>query len=151
MLRIITIIAFTALAIITFFLNPIWAWVLTLLLELYISVVLLTAKIRYRYEVFSDLSDEANKLLQQYGHYFAMPFASRDFSASAAASQYGGILLAITSAINDFWLGILFAIINWFLMAYVSVSFSPLGLIQKNPVMQDAYDEIIRFNKERGA
>jgi hypothetical protein len=108
------------------------------------------AKKTYRFNYISDLSPTANELLQCYGHYFAMPFASKDYSASAATSQFAGIAIAIIGVIKGFWWAVAFGVANWFIMNFVAVSFRPVSLLVNKPVLQIAHDEVFKLiNSQR--
>ena len=91
------------------------------------------------------MSPEANELLQRYGHYFAMPFASKDFSASAATSQFAGIIIAVIGLFRSFWWAIGLAAVNWFAMGFVAVSLSPVSLLVQSPALRIAHDEIVQY------
>jgi len=83
--------------------------------------------------------------LGRYGQYFAMPYSSKDFSASAASIQFAGIVIAIIGLFRGFWWTIALAFGNWFIMGFVAVSLSPVSLLAKSTVFQIAHDEIIDF------
>jgi len=130
---------------ICFISHPIWGWALIGTVDLIICIQLWAAKQKYRFNYISDLSSEANELLQRYGHYFAMPFASKDLSAGAATSQFAGIVLAIVGLYKSFWWGIALAVVNWFLMGFISVSLSPISLLVKSPSLKIVHDEIVEY------
>ncbi len=150
MFQMITIIIAVVSVILSFVLHPIWGWIPIAIVDLIIGIQLWAAKQKYRFNYIHDLSSEANELLQRYGHYFAMPFASRDFSASAATSQFAGIAIAIIDVFNTLWWGIALAAGNWFLMGFVAVSFSPVSLLEKSPALQMAHDEIVEYITSHG-
>jgi hypothetical protein len=83
-------------------------------------------------------------MLQKFGHFYAMPFGGRDFSASASTLMPAGIVVAIVSALKGFWLGIGIAIINWFLMWIVAKAFNPTNFLAYYEE-QSAHEEIIEF------
>ena len=145
MFQMITIIIALVSVILCFIFHPIWGWIPIAVVDLIICIQLWAAKQKYKFNYISDLSPEANELLQRYGHYFAMPFASKDFSASAATSQFAGIALAIVGLFKSFWWGIALAVGNWFLMGFVAVSLSPVSLLVKSPSLQIAHDEIVEY------
>jgi hypothetical protein len=103
------------------------------------------AKQKYRFNYAPELSSEANELLQRYGHYFAMPFASKDFSASAATSQFAGVLLVLIGLFKSFWCSVILGAVNWFQMGYIAVSLSPVALVSSQPSWRIAYDEVVEF------
>ena len=145
MFQMITIIIALVSVILCFILHPIWGWIPITVVDLIIISQLWAAKRKYRFNYITDLSSEANELLQRYGHYFAMPFASRDFSASAATSQFAGIAISIICVFKSFWWGIALAVGNWFLMDFVAVSLSPVSLLVNSPSLQMAHDEIFEY------
>jgi hypothetical protein len=131
--------------ILSFVTHPAWGWLPIALIDVVICVQLWAAKHKYRFDYFSGLSSEANELLQRYGHYFAMPFASKDFSASAATCQFGGIALAIIGIFKSYWWAVGFAAAQWCLMGVVAVSLSPVSKLAKNPALQIVHDEVVEF------
>jgi len=144
-----TILAALAAAGIALFTRPEWGWLAIGLVDAFIMVTFWSAKRRYRFKYIEELSPEANAMLQRYGHYFAMPFASRDFSASAATSQFAGVALGIISAISTFWWGVALAGANWFLMGAVAVGLSPAASIAVDPAARIAHDEVVAFLQSR--
>lgn len=145
MVQIVTILIAVVSVILSLVIYPVWGWIPIALVDLVICIQLWAAKQKYRFNYIPDLSSEANELLQRYGHYFAMPFASKDFSASAATSQFAGIAIAIIGVFKTFWWGIALAAGNWFLMGFVAVSLSPVSLLAKSPALQMVHDEIIEY------
>ncbi|MHA2038872.1 MAG: hypothetical protein ACW98X_20765 [Promethearchaeota archaeon] len=133
------------------FYSPLWAWAPIAIIDLFICMQNWAVKRRYKYSHISDLSSEANNLLQQYGHYFASPFASKDFSASAATCQFAGIILAIVCAFHGIWWTIALGIINWFVMSKIAISLSPASVLAQSPNLQVAHDEVVEyFNSRQG-
>lgn len=132
-------------AILPFFVKPYWGWVPLALLDFIIIASFWAARSKYRFRSMSELSTDANFLLQKYGHYFAMPFGSKDFSAASATSQFGGMVIAIICAFKGFWGGIALAVVNWAMMGTVAVSLSPLALLDKRPELRLAHDEVVEF------
>ena len=150
MIQMVTIFIALLSLVLSFLIHPAWAWVLIILVDLVICIQLWAVKQKYRFNYIPDLSPESNDLLQRYGHYFAMPFASRDFSASAATSQFVGIIIAIIGLFRSFWWAIGLAVANWFVMGFVAISLSPVSLLAKSPVLQIAHDEIVEYiNSQR--
>lgn len=112
----------------------------------YFGVVLWSVRYKYRSIGYIDeLSSMANELLKKYGHYFAMSLGAKDFSASCATFQFGGIALMVFCLIKGFWWSIIFCAINWIVMGYWAVSYSPIAMINKNPNLADVHDEIMHF------
>lgn len=145
MLQLLTIVILIVLVILQFVFYPGIAWIILAALDIFIGVQFFLAKSKNRFKHISALSSEANALLKRYGHYFSMPLASKDFSASAAACQIGGVVLALIGIFKAFWWGLLFAACNYFIMYSVAVALSPISLLAKNPILQIAHDEIVDF------
>ena len=150
MIQMVTILISVVSLVISFIFHPAWAWIPILLVDCVIYIQLWAAKQKYRFKYIPGLSPEANELLQRYGHYFAMPFASKDFSASAATSQFAGVLIAIIGVFKSFWWSIVLGAGNWFIMGYIAVSLSPVALLKSQPTLQIAHDEVVDFiNSQR--
>ncbi|MDL1969822.1 MAG: hypothetical protein LWW94_02395 [Candidatus Desulfofervidaceae bacterium] len=115
------------------------------LIDFIIAVTLLVEKQKYRFTHIPELSSEANELLQRYGHYFAMPFASKDFSASAATSQFAGVIIAIIGL----WWAALLGVANWCLMGIIACSLSPVSLLAEKPELRIVHDEVIGFLQQQ--
>lgn len=145
MIQMVTIFIAVVSLVLSFVTHPLWAWIPIILVDLIICIQLWAVKLKYRFNYIPGLSPEANELLRRYGHYFAMPFASKDFSASAATSQFAGIVIAIIGLFKSFWWAIALAAGNWFLMGFVAVSLSPVSLLAKSPALQIRHDEIVEY------
>jgi hypothetical protein len=145
MFQVITVLITIVSLVLSLITHPAWAWLPIALVDLFIGIQLLVVKRRYRFNYIPELSSEANELLQQYGHYFAMPFASKDFSASASTSQFAGIIITIICVFKSFWWAIAFGALNWFIMGGIAVSLSPVSLLAKRPDLQITYDEVVEF------
>ncbi len=145
MIQIVTILIAVVSVILSLVIHPVWGWMPIFLVDLVICIQLWAVKQKYRFNYIPDLSPEANELLQSYGHYFAMPFASKDLSASAATSQFAGIVIAIIGLFKSFWWAIALAAGNWFLMGFVAVSLSPVSLLAKSPALQIVHDQIVEY------
>lgn len=128
---------------------PRLAWSAVGLLDLFFLGQLFVVRSRYKLDHNLMLSEAANAFAAKYGHYFLMPFASRDFSASSATVQFGGLALAVVTWFAEFKLGALFAVANWLLMGYVATSFSPAAPLAKYPELRLAHDEVMEFVQER--
>jgi len=150
MIQMVTILIVIVSLVLSFIFHPSWAWIPIILVDIVICIQLWAVKQKYKFKKYQfndipDLSPEANNLLRRYGHYFALPFASKDFSASAATSQFAGIAIAIIGLFKSFWWSIALAAANWFIMGFVAVSFSPVSLLVKSPALQVAHDEIVEY------
>lgn len=145
MIQIVTIFIAVVSLILSFIVYPLWAWIPIVLVDIVICIQMLAVKQKYRFNYIPGLSPEANDLLRRYGHYFAMPLASKDFSASSATIQFSGIAIAIIGLFRGFWWAIALAAGNWFLMGFVAVSLSPLSLLAKSPALQIVHDEVVEY------
>ena len=103
MFQILSVIVLLGAVVLSFITKPVWAWVPVAILDGFIIVQFLLVKQRYRFNQFDELSLEANFLLTKFGHYFAMPFGSKDFSASAATSQFACVIIAAICAFRGFF------------------------------------------------
>jgi hypothetical protein len=84
------------------------------------------------------VSPEAKPLAEKYGHYFMLPFAARDYSASSGTLQFAGVALAAFTWFTGFKWGVLCALVDWLLMGYVAHSFSPVAVLAKYPELRSA-------------
>ncbi len=119
MVQILTIIVSLVAAVICFF-SPVWAWVIMALVDCSFIMILWGTKGRQARQI-PELSQPANDLFQKYVHFYSTPFASRDYSASAATSQGAGVVLCIISVFEGFYTGIALGAINWVAMGFVAV------------------------------
>jgi hypothetical protein len=130
-------------AIATAFFSVLWAWVV---LAVPIALLLITfvGLKQKRWKHIPELSEPANTLFQKFGHYYTMPFAARDFSASSSTLIFAGVLIAVIGAIKNFWWGAAIAVANWIVMGALSRAFNPENFIA-NPIERLAHEEIISF------
>jgi len=150
MIQMVAIIVAIISLIISFFAHPVWAWIPVILADVVICIAMLAAKQKYKFKFIPELSPEANDLLQLDGHYFVMPFASKDFSASAATFQFTGIIIAVVGLFRGFWWAIALATANWFVMGFIAVSLSPVSLLVESTTLQIAHDEVVEYiNSQR--
>lgn len=145
MTQMVTLIIGAVSLVLSFIIHPAWAWIPIIVADLIICISLWLAKQKYGSKYIPELSPDANDLLQRYGHYFAMPFASKDFSASAATIQFAGIIIAIIGIFRGFWRAIALAVANWFIMGYIAISLSPVSLLAESTTLQIAHDEVVEY------
>jgi len=88
MFQMITI-AISIISIVIAFFSPPWGWIV-LTLPILISIITLWSfKLRLKARSYiHELSSVANAVLDRFGYYYGMPFACRDFSASAEILDY---------------------------------------------------------------
>ena len=134
-------------AVITEFFSVMWGWIVLGVPAFFLLVTLFGVK-QKKWQHIPELSETANQMLQKFGHYYAMPFAGRDFSACASTLMFAGAAIAIIGAFKGFWWGIGIGIINWFLMGLVSRAFNPTNFLV-DPLEQMGHEEIITYITER--
>lgn len=81
MAQIITILFSLGSVIVAFF-SIMYGWIIFGVPSLILLITLFSLK-QKGWEYIEELSPSANEMLQKFGHFYAMPFAARDFSASA--------------------------------------------------------------------
>jgi len=134
-------------AIITEFFSVLWGWLILAFPAVFLLITFLGVK-QKKWQYIPELSDEANRMLQKFGHYYAMPFAGRDFSASASTLMFTGVAIAIVGLFKGFWWGIGIAILNWFVMGFISRAFNPTNfLVDQNEHL--AHEEMISYIMEK--
>jgi hypothetical protein len=106
------------------FFAPLGAWAL-LSVPAFILFMLNVANKNREWTFVPELSSSANDMIQKYGHYYAQPFASRDFSASASTLALVGVVIGIIGLFHASFLGLGLAIVNYLVMGYLSKSFNP--------------------------
>jgi hypothetical protein len=134
-------------AVITAFFSVLWGWLILGLPSVFLLITLFAVK-QKKWQHIPELSETANQMLQKFGHYYAMPFAGRDFSASASTLMFAGAAVAIIGAFKGFWWGIGIGVANWFLMGFVSRTFNPSNFLV-DPLEQMGHEEIISYITER--
>jgi hypothetical protein len=117
-------IALSLTAIVTAFFSPIAAWTIIGFGGGFLLLILIGAKSK-KQQYQSGLSPKANDMINKFGHYYAMPFASSAFSAAASALVMAGWVIAIIGAFKGFWIGFVLMIVNQFLCGWLSRSFNP--------------------------
>lgn len=146
MIQLVVILICVVALIIEFF-HVLWGWIILGFPTVILIIMTFTVKQRKR-QYIPELSEMANQMLQKFGHYYAMPFAGRDFSSSASTLMFAGVVIAIIDAFNGFWWGIGIGILNWFLMGIVSRAFNPTNfLVDMDEQM--AHEEIILYILEK--
>ena len=122
---------------------PVEAWILIGIAEAVIIIVLFGQKTR-KWKHVPELSQDANEMLQKFGHFYAMPFAGREFSSSASAFQLSSIVIGIICGFKFLWWGVGIAVANMFLMAYVSRAFNPTQFLLDERE-RIAHEEVISY------
>ncbi len=146
MIQLLTILFCLAALVVEFF-SVFWGWVILALPAVFLLITFFGVRGK-KWEYIPELSDDANRMLQKFGHYYAMPFAGKDFSASASTVQFAAVAIGLIGVFKGFWWGIAIVAINWFLMAFLSRAFNPSNfLVDQNEYF--AHDEIISYMVER--
>ena len=141
------VILFCLAALVVEFFSVLWGWVILAVPAAFLLITFLGVR-QKRWEHIPELSDDANRMLQKFGHYYAMPFAGTDFSASASTVQFAGAVIGLIGVFKGFWWGIAIVAINWFLMVFLSRAFNPSNFLV-DPIEYFAHDEIISYITER--
>jgi len=134
-------------AVIVEFFSVLWGWLILAVPSAYVLLTLFGVK-QKKWQYILELSVSANQMLQKFGHYYAMPFAGRDFSASASTLMFAGAAIAIIGVFKGFWWGIGIGVINWFLMGFISRAFNPTNFLV-DPLEQMGHEEIIAWITEK--
>jgi len=90
-----------------------WGWIILAVPFVYLLSQAFLVKFTHRWKHIPELSTEANRLFQKYGHYYAMPFAGRDFSSASSAVGLTGMVISIIGIFFQFWWGILPGLISF--------------------------------------
>ncbi len=130
MVQILTIL-FSLVVIAVAFFSPLWGWILIAIPILLLLMTLWALK-KGKPKYVPELSPEANTMLQRFWHFYNMPFASRDYSATASTLMFVGAALTIVGLFRQFWWGIALGLVNWFGMAHVARGFNPSNLLTEN-------------------
>lgn len=127
------------------------AWVVVGVLGAFFMSQLYVMRRTYRLTGIVTLKAEVEILAAKYGHYFLLPLAARDYSASSATIQFGALVLAAITWFAEFKLGALFALVTWFVMGYTAHSLSPVAILAKHPEFRTAHNEIFAILQARRA
>ncbi len=123
--------------------SVLWGWVILAVPAVFLIVTLSVVKLK-KWQHIPELSKTANQLLQKFGHYYVMPVAGQDVSASASTLMLASAAIAIISAVRGFWWGIGLGAINFIVMGLISRAFNPSRFLA-DPRGQKAHEEIIEW------
>jgi hypothetical protein len=146
MIQIVTHI-FGLVSIVVSFFSPLWGWIILALPSLFLIITLFGLK-QKKWSYVPELSPKANQMIRKFGHFYNMPFAGTDFSASATTLMFVGIILAIIGLFHKFWWGIAISAVNWVVMAFVSRAFNPSFFLVDDEE-RFAHEEIIFFIRQK--
>lgn len=139
-----TTIVLSLVAIAISFFSLIVAWAVLAVATTPLLVMLVGVK-QKRYKNIPELSEAGNAMMQKFGHYYTMPAAGRDCSASASTIAFSGIAIAVIGAFNGFWWwGWSIAGINWLLMGLVARAFNPSHYLADSSERL-AHEEVVSF------
>jgi hypothetical protein len=150
MINTIIVILFCLASIIVCFFSRMWGWIILAVPFVYLLSQALIVKFIYRWKHIPELSTEANRLIQKYGHYYAMPFAGRDFSSASSAVGITGMIISIIGLFFHFWWGIALGLTSLGIGNYLGRFYNPsmfLELLSESE--KQAHDEIMSFLRKR--
>lgn len=138
-------------AIATAIFNPLAAWLLYVCPVAYL-VYLRWSVSKSRWKPVPELSDRANALLKQFGHFYAMPFAGNDFSGAASGLAFIGPAIAVAGLYQGSWRGIPVGVVSYFVLVTLAQFFNPTQFY-KDEADRDAHEELVsyaeRWQRER--
>lgn len=123
------------------FFSPIWAWLPLGVADAFLLYVLIGTRL-VEIEGISGLSPEADRMLQKYSHFYAMPLSSELYSSSASLLQFAGIPVALVGVFQGFWWGVAICIVNYFIMDLTAAKFNPTFFL-RDPVKIAAHLEVL--------
>ena len=95
-----------------------------------------------------ELSYEAKKILEKFGHIYELPFASRCYASISGVNQLAGVFVMLVQLYQGYYWTLLFTIINWYFFAYVAYYFNPLIWFEKNNELH-IHEEIVDFYQQK--
>jgi len=105
------------------FFNPVWAWAPLFVAALILLAILLGIK-QKKWKHIDELSEPANEMLQKFCHYYAMPFAGRDFSGACSTIQFGAVGVGIVGEFSGFWWGLGLSVLLGFVLGPAAMAFN---------------------------
>jgi hypothetical protein len=148
MFQIISVIVIIISAILAFTVGSICSWLPILIVDVFFGVTLFAGMKYYKFKWIKEISADANILIQKYPLYFAMPYGSKDFGASASTLALGGIALVVVNIIKGFWISLAFGIINWVIMGFFASAFNPF-IGKRDPERDTYHNEAMNFLQSR--
>ncbi|MEK7408676.1 MAG: hypothetical protein AAB225_26720 [Acidobacteriota bacterium] len=125
------------------FFSPLWAWTPLVTAAALLLLTLLGVK-QKKWRYIEELSPAGNEMLPKFGHYYAMPFAGRDFSAAASTIQFAAVAVGIIGAVKGFYWGLGIAVAFWFVLGPVAMAFNPTNFIRGSH-LESAHEEVISW------
>ena len=109
--------------------------------------LLLLAIRRKQYPHIDDLSDDANALIQRYGHFYFMPFAGSDCSGGCSAICLASIIAVVVSCIRGDWWSLAVGAAVYCATAFAARGFNPTNFL--SPRERVAHEEIVVWLQSR--
>jgi len=141
-IQLLSIVAALIAVVISFF-SPTWAWVPIAVPDVLLYAFFLSAKAR-RLGPVPDLSHAANEMIRKFGHFYAMPMASRDFSGASSTLALAGVLVGVIGAFKGFWWGLGIAMVNYLAVGWLGRQFNPGNFLADERERQ-AHQEVINY------
>ncbi len=152
MINIAVVTLFCIASIVVCFFSRMWSWIILALPFIYLLTQALVVRIAYRWKHIPELSPEANRLFQRYGHFYLMPFAGRDFSSASSAVCIAGLIISIVGLFFHFWWGILLGVITLAVCGRLARYYNPSMFMESlSNSEKQAHEEIVSFLSERRA
>jgi len=127
-----------------------WSWIILAIPFVYLIYQAFLVKFIYKWRYIPELSAEANRLFQKYGHFYTMPGAGRDFSSASSTAGITAVIIVIIGLFFQFWLGILLGIMSWVISGYLGRFYNPSMFLETlNYNEQQAHEEIISYIQDR--
>lgn len=141
------VIIFCIIAVITSFFSITGGWLIMAVPTTFFLINALALK-QKKWQPIHELSEPANLLLVEYGHYYSMPFAGRDFSASSSTLGLVGAGITVINVFKGFYWGIGIGISYWCVMIYLARFFNPTNFLV-DPIEKASHQELINFILEK--
>jgi hypothetical protein len=123
-----------------------WCWIILAVPFVYLLSQAFLVKFTHRWKHIPELSAEANRLFQKYGHYYAMPFAGRDFSSASSAVGVTGMIISIIGLFFHFWWGILLGVMFLVISNRLGKFYNPSMFLELlSDSEKQAHKEIMSF------
>lgn len=131
-------------ALVVVFFSRVAAWLVLALPLAHLTFTAFAIRIQPKPKPRPELSPDANRLFQQWTQYYIRPFAGADFSASSSGVGLTATVLAITGCFFQFWIGIAFGVLVYFLTVYYARLFNPTNFLTSD-MDRLAHQEVIQF------
>ena len=151
MINTLIVILFCLASIVVCFFSRMWGWIILAVPFVYLLSQAFLVKFIYKWKHIPELSTEANRLFQKYGHYYAMPFAGRDFSSASSAVGLTGMIISIIGVFFGFWWGLI-GLISIYIGNRLGKFYNPSMFLEMlSNTEKRAHEEIIYFLTKKNA